>query len=105
MNGTGKVRRWLDPPHPKRGLEKDVLLTGYLEQESEDLAYLYGGAEVFLFPSYWEGWASPPLEAMASGVPVVASDILRKGSLGDFLSVLGLPISKAKSYNPLDAAG
>ena len=60
---------------PKLGLTQDVLLTGYLGQESEELATLYSGAEVFIFPSFWEGWASPPLEAMASGAPVVASEI------------------------------
>ena len=59
----------------KSGFKDQILLTGYLSQESEDLAVLYAGAEVFLFPSFWEGWASPPLEAMASGVPVIASDI------------------------------
>jgi glycosyltransferase involved in cell wall biosynthesis len=36
---------------------------------------LYSGAEVFLFPSFVEGYGIPPLEAMASGTPVVASAI------------------------------
>jgi glycosyltransferase involved in cell wall biosynthesis len=39
------------------------------------MAGLYGGAEVFVFPSLQEGYGIPPLEAMASGVPVVASAI------------------------------
>lgn len=56
-------------------LQEDVKVTGYLSQESEDLVYLYNGAEVFVFPSFYEGWASPPLEAMKCGVPVVASGI------------------------------
>src|SRR5262249_21318974 len=40
----------------------------------DDLAALYAGADVFVFPSIYEGFGLPALEAMASGVPVVASN-------------------------------
>jgi glycosyltransferase involved in cell wall biosynthesis len=40
----------------------------------EELAALYRCAELFLFPSLYEGFGLPPLEAMACGTPVVASD-------------------------------
>lgn len=40
----------------------------------EQLAVLYRHAGVFVFPSYEEGFGLPPLEAMASGAPVIASD-------------------------------
>ena len=49
-----------------------IIFTGYLEHE--DLNRLYCGAEAFLFPSLYEGFGIPILEAMACGVPVLASD-------------------------------
>jgi glycosyltransferase involved in cell wall biosynthesis len=39
-----------------------------------DLPALYGGAEVFVFPSRYEGFGLPPLEAMACGTPVLCCD-------------------------------
>jgi len=44
----------------------------------EDLPALYSGAELFAYPSHYEGFGLPPLEAMACGTPVVAS---RAGAL------------------------
>jgi alpha-1,3-rhamnosyl/mannosyltransferase len=41
---------------------------------STQLAHLYAGAALFAFPSIYEGFGLPPLEAMASGVPVIVSD-------------------------------
>ena len=38
-----------------------------------DLPALYSGAEIFCFPSYYEGFGLPPLEAMACGAPVVCA--------------------------------
>ena len=40
-----------------------------------DLPWLYAGAMLFLFPSIYEGFGLPVVEAMASGIPVAASDI------------------------------
>lgn len=54
------------------GIKADVRFLGYVEEE--DLAGLYGGAELFAFPSLVEGFGLPPLEAMACGTPVVTSD-------------------------------
>jgi glycosyltransferase involved in cell wall biosynthesis len=52
-----------------------------------DIAALYHGAEAFVFPSLYEGFGLPPLEAMASGVPVVASNA---GSLPEVVGDSGL---------------
>ncbi|HPB30296.1 MAG TPA: glycosyltransferase family 1 protein [Candidatus Sumerlaeota bacterium] len=54
------------------GLEERVLFTGYVEERH--LPALYQEADVFCYPSRNEGFGLPPLEAMASGVPVVAGD-------------------------------
>lgn len=49
-----------------------VLLTGYVSDE--DLPVLYSAATAFVFPSLYEGFGLPPLEAMACGTPVLCSD-------------------------------
>jgi glycosyltransferase involved in cell wall biosynthesis len=42
--------------------------------ENRDRVFLYNAARVFVFPSFFEGFGFPPLEAQASGTPVIASD-------------------------------
>ncbi len=54
-------------------LHKHVRFLGYLPDRT--LAILYRLATVFVFPSLYEGFGLPPLEAMASGTPVVTSNV------------------------------
>nr|MBC7245819.1 glycosyltransferase family 4 protein [Chloroflexota bacterium] len=54
------------------GIGQRVIFTGYIPDE--DLPALYSGADLFVFPSLYEGFGLPPLEAMACGTPVVCSN-------------------------------
>lgn len=53
-------------------LEGRVFFLGYVPEE--DLPALYNLADLFVFPSFYEGFGLPPLEAMACGTPVVTSN-------------------------------
>ena len=57
----------------RHNLHKHVRFLGY--QTTETLAVLYRLADVFVFPSLYEGFGLSPLEAIASGTPVVASNV------------------------------
>jgi len=56
----------------KHGLEKVVMFSGFIPDD--DLPAVYSGASVFVFPSLYEGFGLPPLEAMACGTPCVVSN-------------------------------
>lgn len=60
----------------KLNLEEKVILTGFIDEE--DKPYLLSGAQAFVFPSFYEGFGIPVLEAMSLGVPCVIS---KEGSL------------------------
>ncbi len=55
------------------GLENEIILPGFIADE--DLPALYSAADVFVFPSWYEGFGLPVLEAMACGTPVVCSNV------------------------------
>lgn len=48
---------------------------GWIPPHSSDLVDLYNGASCCVFPSFYEGWCSPPLESMACGTPVVVANV------------------------------
>ena len=54
------------------GLDKEVIFLGCVP--GEDLPKLYNAADLFVFPSLYEGFGLPPLEAMACGCPVITSN-------------------------------
>ncbi len=52
---------------------EDVILTGYVDDA--DLPKLYRQATAFVYPSLFEGFGLPPIEAMACGTPVITSNV------------------------------
>jgi glycosyltransferase involved in cell wall biosynthesis len=54
------------------GLKQNVTFTGYVPEG--DLPALYSGALCFVYPSYFEGFGLPPLEAMKCGAPVITGN-------------------------------
>ncbi len=63
-----KIRREVG----RRGLEQSVHFPGFIRES--DLAALYSAAKLFVFPSLYEGFGMPPVEAMACGTPSVVSN-------------------------------
>ena len=69
---------WMQAEHVHKEAESaacaaDIVFTGFVN--TADLPYLYCGADIFVFPSLYEGFGLPVLEAMSCGVPVACSDI------------------------------
>ena len=74
-------------------LHKYVRFLGYLPEET--LAVMYRLASVFVFPSLYEGFGLPPLEAMASGTPVVTSNVSSLPEVAGDAAVLVDPYDSA----------
>lgn len=75
-------------------LQKDVIFMGYVPDD--DLPKIYNAADLFVFPSIYEGFGLPPLEAMACGTPVITSNA---GSLPGVVGDAGIMV------NPYDVDG
>ncbi len=80
------------------GLQDKVHFVGYLEEQ--DLPLWYAAATVFVFPSIYEGFGMPPLEAMACGTPVVTSNT---SSLPEVVGDAGLMVSPTDTDALADA--
>ncbi len=57
----------------REGLKERIRFTGYIADE--DLRALYSSCAVCVYPSLYEGFGFPPLEAMGCGAPVIAADV------------------------------
>jgi glycosyltransferase involved in cell wall biosynthesis len=64
----------------KEKLQKNITLTGYIK--GDELARIYAGADLFVFPSYTETFGNVVLEAMACGTPAIVAN---EGGVKDFV--------------------
>ena len=76
----------------------DIVLTGEVPQD--DLPALYAGADLFVFPSRYEGFGLPVLEAMACGTPVILSD---RGALPEVAGEAGYYVDPDDEHALADA--
>ena len=67
---TGRTNRWEQHALEMYGVQNKIV---FIEADDEHLAYLYRHALALIYPSLYEGFGLPVLEAMASGCPVIAS--------------------------------
>jgi len=77
--GDGEDRTKLEGEIQKRGLTSHVVITGFCS--SERVASYLNGADVFVMGSYWEGWPTAMVEALACGKPIVSTNIGAASSL------------------------
>jgi glycosyltransferase involved in cell wall biosynthesis len=73
------------------GLAGRVTFPGYIPQQ--ELPLWYNGAELFIYPSLYEGFGMPPLEAMACGIPVITSD---RSSLPEVVGEAGIMLDTSQ---------
>ncbi len=69
----------------------EVILPGYIPEE--DLPYIFSGPELFTFPSLYEGFGIPILEAMACGIPVLSSNISSMPEVAGEAAILVNPLN------------
>jgi len=82
--GTPEIEEEMKPLERQQQLK----LLGYVPEQ--DLPALYAAAKLFVYPSLYEGFGLPPLEAMASGVPVITSD---QASLPEVVGKAGVQVA------------
>ncbi len=73
--GTGGLREKLTELGMQLGISERLLFAGHVSHDSEKLPLYYNAADVFVLPSLTEGHSLALLEALASGVPIVATRV------------------------------
>lgn len=83
----------------KKNLEDAVHFLGYLEED--ELPYIYNGAKLFLYPSLYEGFGLPVLEAMASKVPVITSNVSSLPEVAGDAAIMINPYSEKELFDSM----
>lgn len=78
----------------RSGMQERIVLTGFVSED--DLLCLYNAADVFVFPSFYEGFGLPVIEAMACGRPVICSSSGALPEVADRAAILVDPYSTAE---------
>lgn len=101
IKGKGR-QAWMNEEileEPKKlGIENRVIFTDFVP--SKELPYLVAGSKAFVLPSLWEGFGIPVVEAMATGTPVITSNI---SSLPEVVGNAGLLVDP-KSETQIEQA-
>ena len=92
VGGKGWLWKKVFEKAEKSKYKKDIIFTGSVS--SEKLLEFYQNAEVFVLPSFYEGFGLPILEAMANSVPVIAAN---NSSMKEIINGAGVLINP---YNP-----
>lgn len=85
------LREWRFSPY-----QHDIIFLGYISKKEKEI--LYSSAAVFVYPSFYEGFGFPPLEALTYGLPVVCSNV---SSLPEVVGEAAILINPAQ---PLEIA-
>lgn len=79
-------------------LNNKIFFTGYVSEP--ELKYFYQSAYIFAYPSYYEGFGLPPLQAMACSIPVITSDV---SSLPEVVGEAAIKIDPSNIQDIADA--
>lgn len=82
----------------KLQISSNIIFTGFVDEDM--LPILYGGTELFAYPSFYEGFGLPPLEAMSCGTPVITSNV---SSIPEVVGDAGILIDPYDTSNLMEA--
>jgi glycosyltransferase involved in cell wall biosynthesis len=83
-------------------LEQQVLMPGYVR--AEHIPFFYSAAQIFVFPSLYEGFGLPVIEAMACGLPVITSRGSSLEEVGGEAAILVDPLDTASLARAMQSA-
>ena len=101
VGGPGRSKQFRSDTMKKLsslGITKNVIFVGYIS--NLDLACYYSSAALLAYPSLYEGFGLPPLEAMACGCPVVTSNT---SSLSEVVGEAGIMVDPYDTYSLVQA--